>query len=627
MPGRGFQAIGLARRLRLHIRGWAPHCMVVAIVLGIAAASFGLPLILPPLRLADESFSDLMIGHFSPPQPQHRGVAMVAIGEDSFVAMACRSPVDRAFLADLIERLRVAKVRAIGIDILFDQPTLPQNDERLRRRLNDPGVPVVAISALEQTVLTERQQAFLQSFLAGVPHGYANLAKDTLDGTVRWHVPAASGDGSPSFPARLASVLGVAVPTEPFRIDWRNGPEPGTSPFPVYPAELVHLLPPDWLAGKVVLVGTVLSGSDRHRTPLSSLGASMPGVEIQAQVLAQLLDGRTSRRLTAGEQALLTLAASAVGVALAMAGPPLWLLALAGSAILATLWSGSAVLFASGGALVPLLAPSLALGGGIGGMTAHRSLRERTDRRTLMRLFANHVSEPVADEIWRERATFMAGGQPRPQLLTATVLFSDIRGFTTICEALPPDALIHWLDTYLNKMVDIASAHDGVVLRFIGDAVLAVFGAPVARTSQAEIDADASRAVDCALAMSRALEALNQRWKAESLPSIVIRIGIHTGPLVAGSLGGIRHREYSLLGDTANTAARLEAYAKEVAGKTTPWSQIIVGEPTWNAVRTRLDGTPVGELMLRGKRNPVRVWLVRDGDPLSDDDPLSGRSP
>jgi hypothetical protein len=121
--------------------------MVLAIVLGIAAASFCLPLVLPPLRLADESFGDLLIGHFSPPEPQHPGIAMVAIGEDSFVAPACRSPVDRAFLADLIGRLRAAKVRAIGIDILFDQPTLPQNDERLRRRLSDPGVPVVAISA------------------------------------------------------------------------------------------------------------------------------------------------------------------------------------------------------------------------------------------------------------------------------------------------------------------------------------------------------------------------------------------------------------------------------------------------------------------------------------------------
>jgi len=98
----------------------------------------------------------------------------------------------------------------------------------------------------------------------------------------------------------------------------------------------------------------------------------------------------------------------------------------------------------------------------------------------------------------------------------------------------------------------------------------------------------------------------------------VIRIGIHTGPLVAGSLGGIRHREYSLLGDTANTAARLEAYAKEVPERTTTWSQVIVGEPTWNAVSGRLHGTAVGELTLRGKRNPVRVWLLRDGTPASE---------
>jgi class 3 adenylate cyclase len=106
---------------------------------------------------------------------------------------------------------------------------------------------------------------------------------------------------------------------------------------------------------------------------------------------------------------------------------------------------------------------------------------------------------------------------------------------------------------------------------------------------------------------------------------VVIRVGIHTGPLVAGSLGGARHREYSLLGDTANTAARLEAYAKEVGELTTPWSQVIVGEPTWNAVKSRLDGVPVGELMLKGKRNPVRVWLVRDAAPAGGR--ISERSP
>jgi class 3 adenylate cyclase len=481
-------------------------------------------------------------------------------------------------------------------------------------------MPVVAISALGQTDMTERQREFLGGFLAGVPHGYANLAKDTLDGSVRWHVPAAD-DGTPSFPARLAVAAGgTSAPTDAFRIAWRHGPDDATPPFPIYPAELISLLPPDWLAGKVVLVGTVLSGTDRHRTPLSRTGASMPGVEIQAHVLAQLLDHRTSPRLDPAWEAALTLGLAGIGVALAVAGLPVWLLAVAGSALMACLWAGAAALFATGGALVPLLAPSLALAGGIGGMTAHRSLRERADRRTLMSLFATHVSRPVAEEMWRERATFMAGGRPKPQELTATVLFSDIKGFTTICEALPPEPLIRWLDSYLEAMTRVVADHDGVVLRFIGDAILAVFGAPVARTTREEIDADAAKAVSCALAMGRELEALNTMWRTEGLPPVIIRVGIHTGPLVVGSLGGAGHREYSLLGDTANTAARLEAHAKQVAERTSPWSQVIVGETTWEAVARAgagagpvPDGLPVGEIGLRGKRLPVRIWLLRDG--------------
>ena len=115
------------------------------------------------------------------------------------------------------------------------------------------------------------------------------------------------------------------------------------------------------------------------------------------------------------------------------------------------------------------------------------------------------------------------------------------------------------------------------------------------------------------LAMGRELEGLNRLWLEEGLPPVIVRIGIHTGPLVVGSLGGERHREYSLLGDTANTAARLEAHAKEVAETTSPWCQVIVGEATWNAAGPGIAGLPVGEIALRGKSNPVRVWLLRDG--------------
>lgn len=588
-----------------------PWLVGAAAVVGVSVAALGLTRLLPPLRSADESFRDLTIAYFTPPAPQHPGVVLITLGEDLFSTLACRSPVDRGFLAELVGNLERAGVRAIGLDILFDQPTVPALDDRLRRRIRDASVPVVGITALGDTPLTEEQRRYLGRFLDGMPNGHANLAKDRLDGTVRWHVPHAP-DGTPSFPARLAKVSGAAIPAEPFRIDWLAGPAPGVPAFPVYPADAVPMLPRAWLAGRIAVVGTVLVGVDQHRTPLAVAGLSTPGVEIQAHVLAQLLDGRTSRSLPLRWEAALVVALAAAGVGLAVAGLPMWLLVSASLLILAGLWAAGITLFANGGPLVPLMAPSGAWLGGIAVMTAHQSLKERADRHSLMQLFANHVSQPVADEIWRERATFLAGGRPRPQELTATVLFSDIEGFTTVCEALEPEPLIRWLEGYLDAMVRIVAAHDGIVLRFIGDAILAVFGAPVARTTQAEIDADAERAVRCALQMGRELRTLNQQWQAEGLPPIGIRIGIHTGPLVAGSLGGLRHMEYSLLGDTANTAARLEALGKTVARRSSTHSRIVIGDTTWAAVDGKVPGIPVGEMALKGKRKAVRTWLILD---------------
>ncbi len=608
-------------------KGLTKGLMGVAVVVGVSAAALGLTRLMPPLRSADESFRDLAIAYFTPPAAQHPGIVLVTLGEDLFATLACRSPVDRGFLADLVGRLEAAGVRAIGLDILFDQPTLPSLDERLRQRIQRASVPVVTITALGDTPLTEEQRRYLGGFLDGIPNGHANLAKDRLDGTVRWHVPRGP-DGLPSFPARLAQVAGgsaggpaggsagVAVPAAPFRIDWHARPSPDAPPFPTYPADMVGMLPRGWLAGRIAVVGTVLVGVDQHRTPLSVAGLSTPGVEIQAHALAQILDGRTSRDLSPGWAAVLVLALSAAGVALALAGWPVWLLVPASLLGLLGLWAAALALFAQGGPLVAMMGPSAAWLGGIAAMTAHLSLKERADRRSMMQLFANHVSQPVAEEIWRERATFLAGGRPRPQQLTATVFFSDIEGFTTVCEALEPEPLILWLEGYLDAMVRVVAAHDGIVLRFVGDAILAVFGAPVARTTQKEIDADAERAVRCAIQMGRELHELNRRWQSEGLPPIGIRVGIHTGPLVAGSLGGLRHMEYSLLGDTANTAARLEALGKTVDMRSSPHCRIVIGEPTWIAVQGKVAGLPVGDMALKGKRKAVRAWLVldREGD-------------
>lgn len=583
----------------------------IGIAVAVTTAALVLPRLLPPLAAATNQVEDLATARLSPAEPQHPGIVLITLTEETLVPLACRSPVDRGFIGTVVHHLAAAGVRAVGVDILFDQPTLPDHDAGLRQVLHAAGaaVPVVVITAHRETPLTDRQRSFLDSFLEGVPKGHANLARDRLDGTVRRHVPYGP-DGQPSFPAALAESLSVPVPAAPFRIAWRGRPDATSPPFAAYPAETVPLLPRAWLQGRIALIGTTVAGDDRHRTPVSPPGGSTPGVEIQAHVLAQLLDGRVHPAASFAQEASATLALSLAGAMLASAGLRIWVQAVVSAGVLSALWAGAALLFAFGGPIVPPIPASIGWLGGMALTTAVLSLRERTDRLVLMRLFANHVSEPVAAELWRQRASFMAGGRPRPQQLTATVLFSDIEGFTPVCEALPPDRLMHWLEAYMDAMVRIVQARDGIVLRFIGDGILAVFGVPVARTSRAGIDADAARAVGCALDMAAELDGLNARWRAEGLPPVGVRIGIQTGPMVAGSLGGARHMEYSLVGDTVNTAARLEAHARCLPAAPGGRCRIVVGEPTWRAVAGTVSGRPVGTVALRGKQAAVDAWQV-----------------
>ncbi|MCA9573539.1 MAG: adenylate/guanylate cyclase domain-containing protein, partial [Myxococcales bacterium] len=197
----------------------------------------------------------------------------------------------------------------------------------------------------------------------------------------------------------------------------------------------------------------------------------------------------------------------------------------------------------------------------------HAALRERADRATLMQIFSRHVSGDVANALWQQRDQFLEGGRPRSQRLDATVLFTDLRGFTTVSERLDPQSLMDWLNEYMEAMANQVSAHHGIVDKYIGDAVMAVFGVPLARTSEAETRADARNAIECALGMERELARLNAHWRAAGLPEARMRVGIFTGPLVAGSLGSANRLNYTVIGDTVNTASRLESYDKSVGAE------------------------------------------------------------
>jgi adenylate cyclase len=261
---------------------------------------------------------------------------------------------------------------------------------------------------------------------------------------------------------------------------------------------------------------------------------------------------------------------------------------------------------------IPVVPPALGWLGGVALMTSYMANREKIQRAQLMQLFSRYIPQDVAQSLWEQRHAFLEGGRPRPQKLTATVFFSDLRGFTAVSEKMNPQTLMEWLNDYMETMAALVMSHGGVVDKFIGDAIMAVFGIPFARASEAGIRRDARSAVDCALAMREALNGLNLRWQDQGLPTIGMRIGIFTGPLVAGSLGSSDRMEYTVIGDTVNVASRLESL-KGVDSHdllTDELCRILTGESTLQYLEPDYYISYVGEMRLKGKKQAVAVHQV-----------------
>jgi CHASE2 domain-containing sensor protein len=273
---------------RLRAAAWIALILSFSIAVALLATR-------PPSPLAAaERLMEAVAFHFLGPQhPSASDVVVVGITEETLSAFPYRSPIDRAFLASLIDMLARSGVVAIGLDVVLDRPTEPAKDAALHRALTRTDIPVVAISIAPDTTMPADRRRFLDRFLDGVRTGDANLARDRFDDTVREHVPRHSSTGQLSFPAAIAAALGVPVPERPFAIEWQRGARASLG-MPTYPAEAIGLLPPGWLEGKVALIGSLIAGSDEHRTLASTFGPPSFGVSIHAQVVSQLLDRRAA---------------------------------------------------------------------------------------------------------------------------------------------------------------------------------------------------------------------------------------------------------------------------------------------------------------------------------------------
>jgi adenylate cyclase len=371
----------------------------------------------------------------------------------------------------------------------------------------------------------------------------------------------------------------------------------GARSFRTIPAVeiLTSSAPPD-VKDQIVLVGFTAQGlMDVRPTPFDSV---MPGVESHATAIANLLEGRGLRK-----PAELPLIEAMAVVLLGLVGPlllprvgPLW-----GTAIALGLAAGTTGLVHLGfrsGTWILLLPPLVALAVGHVGSVTYQVLTEERERRWLKQAFRQYVPPAVVEQIGRDPAKLTFGGERR----TLTVLFSDIRGFTTFSEQHPPEEVVGALREYLTSLVEVVFRHRGTLDKFIGDATMAFFGAPFDNPDHA------LQACRAAVEMSDVVTRLNERWKAEGREPFVTGFGIATGEMLVGNFGSSQRFTYTVIGDQVNLGARLESLNKEYETA----RHIIISQGTYELVRDHVVVRPLGSVTVKGKHHAVDIFDLVD---------------
>src|SRR6476661_19603 len=378
---------------------------------------------------------------------------------------------------------------------------------------------------------------------------------------------------------------------------------------------LARKVDPKLVKGKIVLIGvTALTVKDVFSTPYSATARGnrlMPGVLIHAtatsQILSAVLEGKGLFWYWDEWQEILWIAVwSAVGGCLAWrVEKSLNLIALAISAG-GSLFGFTFFLFMQQG-WIPLIAPALALLITAGVAVIYKYEQSRQQQGIVMKLLGQQTSPAIANALWKERVHLLESGLLPGQKVTATIILTDLQGFSTICEKLPPEVVMSWLNEYLSAMAQEVQAHQGVINKFTGDGMLAVFGVPIPRTTPQEIAEDARLAVSCAVAISSRLPEMNQNWSDRGLPSAKMRVGIFTGPVMVGSLGGTTRLEYGVIGDSVNIASRLESCQKDRQEDT---CRILIAEETLLHLDDKFEVESWGALPLKGKEKKVNVYRI-----------------
>ena len=524
---------------------WRAWALRVVLALGLLALLPALPVWTPLQRLEH----DLLASWTAAPPPDV-GVLVVGLDEPSLTALNLSPPVPRRLHAQLVQALSAAGASALGIDMLFAAPQTPADDAALAAALQ--GRMPVVLAAADVAVNTSQVAHYRQTVPSVFPaarQGSVAVQPDD-DGVLRlaptqddalWQELARSG-GRKFQPPQQGALLRYYAPEAPL-------------PYAHYTQALEagQALPPAAVQGRLVLLGqnTPVDGVDQFATPLRALGAgTQAGVLVHATALVNGLAGDwVVPAHPAGPwlQAALAVACVAAvtrrwrgGRAAAISGG-LAMLALAGGvwAYLAGVWWTA----------LPTLA-GLALHLNVGAAGSY--WREHRRREQLRADFARYVPAAVVDALVADGAQPSVQGERR----VLTLLFSDLAGFTAASEHLPPEEVARALNAYFSRMTRTVHQHGGTLDKFIGDAVMAFWNAPLPEP------AHAARALACAQAMQRDMAALRAQWQGTPFADVHLRIGLHTGEAAVGHLGSHERFTYTAVGDAVNTAARLEGANK-----------------------------------------------------------------
>ncbi len=536
-------------------------------------------------------------------------VEMVVFDEGTLRLTGRRSPLDRSMLAKALTQLDKMGAKAIGIDILIDQPT-PEDQQLIDafRTMKTPTYLGFATNKSNPNFMTFEQEQFLRDFLKqlapGNVHPTSIKVEADQDGYMRsWPHQARE------LPPLMANSLTQGYPQ--FRdfegsIRYRLPAFKERRVFDKLSVELIanpdlmEALKPQ-IEGRYVLIGGDIPDVDQFMTPASRMknpetqrvGETTIGLEIHANLLAQMLDEVMPRKIASWALWLIAAGVVVLGGLTAAGQMKLWklslvlLVQLAAIGVMPFVWQKSGVdtqglpVF---GWLVGWIFAYMAVGTAARGINAEQ-------RNFAQGALGKYLPRDIAADLMKNPEKLQLGGEKRE----IYALFTDLEGFTKLSHQIEPEMVAFLLNNYLDVLSETVLAHGGTIDKFVGDAVVAFWGAPISRPD------DADRAVTCAVAMYEAGEAFRRR-APEGVPPIgVTRVGLHRGEAIVGNFGGEGRIQYTALGDSMNTAARLEGANKYLKTKALI-SETVVEKSTLSYFR------PMGKIAVSGRSTPMEVY-------------------